>query len=526
MLLSITTSLLIITSVATTIASNSNSGNYVKRENDPQLLRLPLIRNPYSTDILEAARRKHGKVLNKRADTFTTKLYNDQGSQYLVQVGIGTPPQNFTVTLDTGSADLWVPSSQCPKSECPFGGFKESASSTFQGNGDDFGIQYGIGSVNGTYVKDTVTVAGASVPDQQFGLAETTEDILTTPTSAGGSGGDETKPNNQTSVAANGILGLGYPQLTAATTQGEEAYNPFVFNLVEKNLIQDPVFSVYMNSADQSGWAGEIIFGGVDKSKYSGELAYLPVAQLTTQQQPLGNFDGNQGDGSSANGQQEGQGYYYWMVYGQGVSVQGPSGDTQDFDLDSTGAFILDTGTTLTYMPTKMTIQVATAIAGENGFQLDRQSGVLIVDCSVASSNAQVQLKMSQSSDSSSEPVILSVPASELVIPLDGDTPESSSACMFGIAPLGSSGGGLGSNMFLVGDSMLRSAYLVFDMGQNRVGIAAANGVAGSVNGSGVASDSGNFSESSSIMNSVNSIGLWAATCISLFTMNCLLTTF
>ncbi|KAI9488758.1 aspartic peptidase domain-containing protein [Zychaea mexicana] len=473
----------------TTAATTTTTVAAVPTDQDPQLLRLPLIRNPYSTDILEAARRKHGRALNKRDKTYATELYNDQGSQYLVEVGIGTPPQNFTVTLDTGSADLWVPSSECSQSECPYGGFQESASSTFQGGGEDFGIQYGIGSVNGTYVTDTVTVAGASVPDQQFGLAKTTQDILTTPTTVGGSGGDEAKPNNRTNVAANGILGLGYPQLTAATTQGEQTYNPFVFNLVEKNVIKDPVFSVYMNSASKTGWAGEIIFGGVDNSKYSGELNYLPVAQLTTQQQPLGGLDG----GETQDQQQQHQGYYYWMVYGKGVSVKTANGSSQDYDLQSMGAFILDTGTTLTYMPTQMAIQVVTAVAGDSGFQLDRQSGVMIVDCSVAQSQAEVQLKMSQSSNGSGQPVVLSVPASELVIPLDGDTPETSSACMFGIAPLGSSGGGLGSNMFLVGDSMLRSAYLVFDMGQNRIGIASAAGVAGNVNGVDGSSDSDGY---------------------------------
>ncbi|KAI8149028.1 aspartic peptidase domain-containing protein [Fennellomyces sp. T-0311] len=470
---------------------------------DPQLLRLPLIRNPHSSDVLAAARRKHGRIISKR-DPFHTKLYNDQGSQYLVQVGIGTPPQNFTVTLDTGSADLWVPSSKCPQSECPYGGFQESASSTFNGNGENFGIQYGIGSVNGTYAKDTVTVAGASVPDQQFGLARTTEDILTTPTTVGGSGGDASKPNNRSSVAANGILGLGYPQLTAATTQGEQAYNPFVFNLVEKKVIKDPVFSVYMNSADKTGWAGEIIFGGADKSKYSGDLQYLPVAQLTTQQQPLG------GIGGDTDSQQQREGYYYWMVYGQGIAVKTQTGQTKDFDLQSTGAFILDTGTTLTYMPTRMAIEIANEIAGENGYQLDRQSGVLIVDCSTAQSTAEVQLKMSQSSSASRSPVILSVPASELVIPLDSNSPDTASACMFGIAPLGTSGGGLGSNMFLVGDSMLRSAYLVFDMGQNRVGIAAANGVAGSVNGVN-SSDSEGFKDSGSVIDPISFTSFMAA---------------
>lgn len=29
-------------------------------------------------------------------------LFNDQGSEYLITIGIGTPIQNFTVSLDTG----------------------------------------------------------------------------------------------------------------------------------------------------------------------------------------------------------------------------------------------------------------------------------------------------------------------------------------------------------------------------------------------------------------------------------------
>lgn len=425
------------------------------------------------------------------------------------------------ISNTTSSADLWVPSSQCPRRECPFGGFKESASSTFNDHNQQFGIQYGIGSVNGTYATDTVTVAGASVPNQQFGLATTTESILTA-------------TNNQSTVKANGILGLGYPQLTAAQNQNEKLYNPFVFNLAKNKIIQNPVFSVYMNRADQQGWAGEIIFGGVDKSKYTGDLHYLPVAQLTSSLSPSSN------------------GYYYWMVYGQAIAVKNTPGNNDktynlgrqsssifgsgddDFGFmqqlrghqhkkrqtsssSSAAAFILDTGTTLTYLPTRMALDVASRIAGgSDGFQLDRQSGVLLVDCSVAQSSANVELHMSQTSEPSSSPVVLSVPASALVIPLDTNSAQNASACMLGIAPLGNSGGtsGVGSSMLLVGDSMLRSAYLVFDMGQNRVGIAAANGVQGSVNG--VSGSDGNgggndpsstsFPSSSSSSNSLESL--------------------
>ncbi|KAF7721969.1 hypothetical protein EC973_003882 [Apophysomyces ossiformis] len=431
------------------------------------LIRTPIYRKSRTVGEFLTARRKES--ITKRAQA-QTSLYNDAGSQYLIQVGIGTPPQQFAVTLDTGSADLWVPSSACPTSACPYERFDQSKSSTFKALNQDFGVRYGIGNVNGTYATDTVTVAGTTVKNQQFGLATSTNDILTTPTLGGGTVpiGDM----NGDGVTADGILGMGYPRLTAATNNGQQPYNPVVFNMVAQKLISQPIFSIYLNKADASGWAGEIIFGGVDQSKYTGDLVYLPVASITTQSSgPLDKLFGSSSNDAS---------YYYWMVYGQGLQIQGGLSNAS-FQFGSTTGFIFDTGTTLTYLPSDIATEIVTAVAGSGNFLQDTQQGVFDVSCAAASSQATIVFQMSSSQQSSSNPVTFTIPASQLIIPLDGTTASQAKQCIFGIAPSPKSS--LNSQTFLIGDSVLRSAYLVFDLGKNQIGIAAANGLSGAVNG-------------------------------------------
>lgn len=309
-----------------------------------------------------------------------------------------------------------------------------------------FSIEYGIGSANGTYAKETVTVGTAQVENQMIGLVSSTENILGIV-----SEGEQ----------SNGILGLGFPGLNSV--RGAKDDIPFAFNLASK--LQDPVFSIFLNKPFAYGMTGEIMFGGVDAAKYTGSLQYVPVASYDTS-----GFYVTANVGTSS---KSGRGtFLYWTVAGQGIKA----GSSYSKSLSSLQGFILDTGTTLTMIPKQYADGILEAVAGGNdSYSYDAFNGVYRVSCSLAKSTDSVEFQLSTSTSSAStNPVVISTPVSQLVIPLDTDYTETAESCMFGITSSSSTQLTSGET-WILGEASLRSVYSVYDMKNYRVGVAPAN---------------------------------------------------
>ncbi|KGQ07196.1 putative aspartic-type endopeptidase OPSB [Beauveria bassiana D1-5] len=388
-------------------------------------------------DVLKIHKRSGNPIIDLKA------LNNVTGAGYFADLGIGTPPQVLTFHLDTGSSDTWVnlKGNDFCRNGIPQKGipprclkqFDPTASSTYKTTiRNGFKIAYLDGSTaSGDYFNDTVAVSDSiSIKNQQLGLA-------------------------RTSSSVSGLMGLGMSIAVAA----KKKYPTIVENLVSQGLIDTPAFSLYLDAITETH--GSFLFGGIDTKKYIGDLATLPLVaddihgseNVTSYAVELGSF-----------------------------TVDGVSTPTL-----KTKA-ILDTGATLILLPGRVvkpifeTLRIVTIPGVATPF----------IDCGAAK-GSKIKFKFQFKGKT------IEVPFKEMIINSFEDNQDlfkSSSlrstfrnmdkVCMFGIAsaddyktqepdPFGSGSSSSNEPEFaLLGDTFLRSAYVVYDLAGQEVGLAQA----------------------------------------------------
>ncbi|XP_036916407.1 pepsin A-2/A-3-like [Sturnira hondurensis] len=262
------------------------------------------------------------KYFKEVADLAATEpLVNYMDTEYFGTIGIGTPPQEFTVIFDTGSSNLWVPSVYCYSLAClDHNLFNPRQSSTYQPTSKTVSITYGTGSMTGILGYDTVQVGGISDTNQIFGLSKK-------------------EPGSFLFYAPfDGILGLAYPSISSSGA------TPVFDNIWDQGLVSQDLFSVYLSSDDQS--ESVVIFGGIDSSYYTGSLNWVPLSAET-----------------------------YWQITVDSITINGKA-----IACSESCQAIVDTGTSLLAGPTNAIANIQSAIgARENSNDLE------VVSCSTLS---------------------------------------------------------------------------------------------------------------------------------------------
>ncbi|GAA6032595.1 hypothetical protein JCM8097_004833 [Rhodosporidiobolus ruineniae] len=289
-------------------AANKTAAERLAKRRDEVFTRAQELEKRNAVGEKRMKREQHSKRAPSGAVGLTDYFSGGNDAAYYGALSIGTPGQSFNTIFDTGSADLWVPSSKSSTSHTKF---SNSASSTLQTSTAEWDIQYGTGSSQGFLARDVVTVGGYSVDQQIFALADESAAVVD-------------------ALPSDGICGMAFSTIA---TSGAPT---FFENLITAGSVSNQVFSFYMQRAKDltsktkgTIAGGEMCIGCIDSSKYTGSLSYNPVVSKS-----------------------------YWSVASDGINVDG----TVVAGTSMTAA--IDTGTTLIYVPTSVAKALYASIGG------------------------------------------------------------------------------------------------------------------------------------------------------------------
>ena len=218
---------------------------------------------PFKISKPHLIRDRMAKIQRKYNAMFRNGQYNGeaviplsdyQEAQFYGPIGLGTPAQTFQVIFDTGSSNLWVPSKQCTAISCRLHNrYDSTLSSTYKANGTAFSITYGSGSISGFGSNDVCTLGDLQIQNQDFA--------------------EVTKESGVAFIAGkfDGILGLGFDTISV------NGMVPPWYNLMNQGLVTEKMFSFWLAKTPSSAEGGELVFGGYNAKRFTGEIIYTPV---------------------------------------------------------------------------------------------------------------------------------------------------------------------------------------------------------------------------------------------------------
>lgn len=216
--------------------------------------------------------------------------------------------------------------------------------------------------------------------------------------------------------------------------------------MAANQLLTEPIFSICTNSIYQDGWAGDIILGGMNTSDFVGNLSYIPVAPDPTTQQ-----------------------YTLWQIDTKSVSLASAVGNmliTTSPDFTPRMITTIDTGTTFSYMSKEYIKPMIRAITGQVPRELDPGSGCYPIDCNYAFADENdFNVVFEFSTSDTDKTTRITIPVNELVEPVDNTSLQYARRCVFSLCPTS-------APTMLLGDSVIRALYLVFDMEHRQMGFA------------------------------------------------------
>jgi len=190
---------------------------------------------------------------------------------------------------------------------------------------------------------------------------------------------------------------------------------PPFYKMIEQNLLDKPVFSFLL--ADKDNDESQVVFGGIDESAYTGKVTYIPLRRKA-----------------------------YWEV-----DLVSLAFGEEEADFEETGA-ILDTGTSLIALPSDMAELLNKQIGAKKSY-----NGQYTIDCAAREKLPELTFNLSGHRFSiTSYDYILEIQGSCISAIMGMDIPKPA-------GPLA-----------ILGDAFLRKYYSIYDLGDNKVGLAKA----------------------------------------------------